>query len=430
MKKKPKTGQKSPEVIVEVAAPTPDDHKRILCCLIDSGSLDSIILDEFIVGLKKQRNTTKQQWSTKGGVFSTDVRCAVPFYIVDFTTNKLVDWTFHVDSQTKSSSAGYDMIIGRDLLFNLGIDIKFSSGTLKWEDTKIPMRDFGALRNRQNAYHCYYVNDDVVATKQLTKRALLDSKYEAIDVSKVVAEQAGLNTCQKAALHALLSKYKGLFNGELGDWDSSPVSIKLQPDAKPFHARAYPVLQIHEAAMKREVKQLVMIGVLEECNYSEWGAPTFIIPKKDGRIRFISHFRKLNQYLKRKPFPIPKIQDMLLELKGFTYASALDLIMGYYTIRLDPDAQRLCTIVLPWGKYKYKRLPMGLAGSPDIFQEKISDLMHGLDFVRCYLDDVLIISTSSFEEHLLKVEKCFQRIEKAGLKINPDKSFFGKKAIE
>jgi hypothetical protein len=45
-------------------------------------------------------------------------------------------------------------------------------------------------------------------------------------------------------------------------------------------------------------------------------------------------------------------------------------------------------------------------------------------------DDVLIISTSTFEEHLLKVEKCFQHIEKAGLKINPDKSFFGKKEIE
>jgi hypothetical protein len=47
---------------------------------------------------------------------------------------------------------------------------------------------------------------------------------------------------------------------------------------------------------------------------------------------------------------------------------------------------------------------MGLAGSPDIFQEKMSDLMCGLDFVQCYLDDVLIISTSTFEEHLLKVE--------------------------
>ena len=432
MKKRPKTGQPSPEVVVEVATPNSDDNKRILRCLLDSGSSESIILNEFIAGWKKQKSRFTQQWLTKGGTFSTDARCAVPFFIVDFSTQKRVTWTFHVDSTSKASAMGYDMIIGRDLLTKLGIDIKFSSGTLKWEDTEIPMRDFRELTDRQTAYHCYYVRDDVKATTQLTKRAIkiLDSKYEAIDVSKVVAEQVGLTAQQRSALFVLLDKYKNLFNGELGDWKSSPVSLELQENAKPFHARAYPVPQIHEAAMRREVERLVSIGVLEECNDSAWGAPTFIIPKKDGRIRFISDFRKLNQFLKRKPFPIPKIQDMLLKLNGFTYASALDLNMGYYTIRLDPDAQNLCTIVLPWGKYKYKRLPMGLAGSPDIFQEKMSDLMRGLEFVRCYLDDVLIISKSTFEEHLQKVELCFQRIAQAGLKINPDKSFFGKKEIE
>jgi hypothetical protein len=432
MKKKQKTGQQSPEVVVEIATKDTGENKRILRCLIDSGSSESIILDEFITGLPKQQTKVPQQWTTKGGTFSTSARCAVPFFIVDFSTQKRVIWNFHVDNSIKSTKSGYDMIIGRDLLTKLGIDIKFSSNTLKWEDTEIPMREFGELRDRQMAYHCYYIRDDVVATKQLTKRAIeiLDSKYDAIDVSKVVSEQVGLSTAEKNALHALLSKHKNLFNGELGDWDSSPVSLELQPNAKPFHSRAYPVPQVHEAAMRREVERLVSIGVLEECNDSEWGAPTFIIPKKDGRIRFISDFRKLNTFLKRKPYPIPKIQDMLLKLKGFTYASALDLNMGYYTIRLDPDAQKLCTIVLPWGKYKYKRLPMGLAGSPDIFQEKMSDLMRGLEFVRCYLDDVLIISTSTFEEHLQKVEQCFERIAKAGLTINPDKSFFGKKEIE
>jgi hypothetical protein len=54
--------------------------------------------------------------------------------------------------------------------------------------------------------------------------------------------------------------------------------------------------------------------------------------------------------------------------------------MGYYTISLDPYASKICTVIFPWGKYSYKRLPMGIAGSPDIFQEKMSDLMATLDF--------------------------------------------------
>ena len=110
---------------------------------------------------------------------------------------------------------------------------------------------------------------------------------------------------------------------------------------------------------------------------------------------------------------------MLLKLQGFRYASALDLNMGYYTIRLDPDAQKLCTIILPWGKFKYLRLPMGLAGSPDIFQEKMSNLMRGLKFVHVYIDNILVISQGSFEQHLLQLELALQRIDKVRLKINP-----------
>ena len=82
---------------------------------------------------------------------------------------------------------------------------------------------------------------------------------------------------------------------------------------------------------------------------------------------------------------------MLHELEGYMYSTALDLnMMGYYTIRLDPDATRECTIIFPWGKYSYKRLPIGIAGSPDIFQSKMSVLMLSLEFVRTYLDDLLV----------------------------------------
>ena len=82
-----------------------------------------------------------------------------------------------------------------------------------------------------------------------------------------------------------------------------------------------------------------------------------------------------------KHYPIPKISTILQELEGFTYATALDLNMGYYAIRLDPTASEMCTIIFSWGKYSYKRLPMGFGGSADIFQAQIMDLMASLEFV-------------------------------------------------
>ena len=128
---------------------------------------------------------------------------------------------------------------------------------------------------------------------------------------------------------------------------------------------------------------------------------------------------------------MPKISDMLQKLEGLMYATSLDLNMGYYHMKLTPFASRLCTIVLPWGKYEYTRLPMGLCVSPDIFQEKMSELMVGLEFARAYLDDLLIISKEpEFDKHLEKLEQVLTRLQEAGLKINASKSFFGRTQLE
>ena len=102
----------------------------------------------------------------------------------------------------------------------------------------------------------------------------------------------------------------------------------------------------------------------------------------------------------------------------------LDLNMGYYTIRLDPDASKICTIIFPWGKYSYLRLPMGIAGSPDIFQAKMSELMASLEFVRTYLDDLLCISKGSLDDHLNKLRRVLIRLRDAGLTVNARKSSF------
>ena len=79
---------------------------------------------------------------------------------------------------------------------------------------------------------------------------------------------------------------------------------------------------------------------------------------------------------------MPKINYMLLKLEGFQYATSLDLNMRYYHIQLSKNKSNLCTIIIPWGKYCYKRLTMGVANSPAIFQQKMNDLFHGFEFIR------------------------------------------------
>jgi hypothetical protein len=275
-----------------------------------------------------------------------------------------------------------------------------------------------------------YLESVIVNEATQRMRRILDAKYEKADIDKVTDSCEHLTEDERAKLNRLLRKHEYLFEGKLGEWNTSPIELELKDDVKPYHARPYPIPHVHKETFKKELARLCELGVLRRINNSEWGAPTFIQPKKNGTIRFLSDFRELNKRIKRKPYPLPKIQDLLLNLEGFTYATSIDLNMGYYHIKLTPDSSRLCTIVTEFGKYEYLRIPMGVCNSPDIFQERMSDLMAGLDFVRAYIDDILVTTKGDWDDHLEKLDKVLQRLGEAGLQVNCEKSFFGKHETE
>jgi hypothetical protein len=160
-----------------------------------------------------------------------------------------------------------------------------------------------------------------------------------------------------------------MFDGILGEFNMEQIPIILQlmdPNCKPIHARAFTVPRSVEQQLQqsKEIVRLMDIGVPEEDYFSEWASPSFAIPTENRTIRVDTDFMKLSLSLRRHPFLIPKIGDMIRSMEWFTFASALDLNMGYYHIKLDADAgaQKLCTIVFSFcmGNYKYKRLPMGI----------------------------------------------------------------------
>ena len=156
---------------------------------------------------------------------------------------------------------------------------------------------------------------------------------------------------------------------------------------------------------KKEVERLVLLGFLEVSNDSEWGSPFFAQHKpKSNRVSLLSGFRNLNKKLNQKPYPMPKINEMLLKLEVFQYAKSLDLDMGYYHIRLRENTSNLCKIILLWEKYQYKRLPMGVANSSEIFQQKMNDLFHGFEFIRVYIEDLLVLTKGYWTDHIQRLK--------------------------
>jgi len=428
-----------------------NQERKPMRILIDTGSTQTIVLRRFVAKSKIMSKTSKPTtWNTLGGSFSTKRRGECVFTLPEFSLKTEISFPCHVDDTTAHSNALFDMIMGRDLIHALKLVLDFDQETITWDGHIVPMKKRGELnqfthltqcpdaettdlksRQKWSTYtHALTQEPEIIQRANKRTTEILDAQYKSGDLQKIVSEVDTLVPTEQQKLLKLLKKFEYLFDGTLGSFDTKPLHFDLNEKAKSFHSKAYPVPHIHARTFKRELERLVEIGVLRKVNNSDFSSPTFIIPKKNGTVRLVSDFRKLNTMLKRRPYPIPHISHMLQELQKFSFATSLDLNMGYYTLRLDSDSQKLCTIVTPFGKYQYLRLPMGISCAPDMFQERMSDLMSGLEFVRTYLDDLLVITAGSFEDHLTRLELVLQRLADAGLRCNIEKSNFCANAIE
>ena len=431
MVKKTKTSHKATELIVEIV--DREGEKMAIRALVDTGTTGTMILRQYVSPKCAMGYKGKPiNWTTLGGTFQSKRKAILEFKFPEFSLNKTIQWKCHVDDTTDHKKAQYDMIIGTDLLSELGLSIDFKHHTMTWEDVEVPMKERGTLAEANRLQEIYHMELEPPVLKEAEERQkrILDANYSALDIDSYVKELTHLSDDEKTLLRTTLHKYPDSFKGGLGTLNIKPVHLELKSGAKPYHARAFPIPKAYEATTKKEIERFERIGVLMRDHESEWAAPTFIQPKKTGDVRVLTDFRELNKYIVRKPFPLPKISDILQKLEGFTYATALDLSMGYYHIPLDEASSKLCTTILPWGKYRYLRLPMGIKNSPDIFQAIMQGLMADLEYVRAYIDDILIISNGTFEDHMRKVSEVLARLEKAGFMVNLRKSFFALDKVE
>ncbi len=118
-----------------------------------------------------------------------------------------------------------------------------------------------------------------------------------------------------------------MFDGTLRVYPHKKVHIDIDPNAKPVHSRLYPVPQIHLKTFKTELNHLVEIGVLAAQQEREWASPSFITPKKDGRVCWISDLRQLNKVIRRKQYPLPIITVILCRCSGYKFFTKLDVSM-------------------------------------------------------------------------------------------------------
>lgn len=246
--------------------------------------------------------------------------------------------------------------------------------------------------------------------------------------SSSFARAATAKSLSSPQLTALLEKWKGLGQG-LGDAGEQEMHrIYLEPGTKPISqpTRRFPLQLLSKA--RETVNDMWKLGVIENSK-SPWCFNIVPVKKTDGTTRITNDFKALNAVSKKDAYPMPRIDEIYENLSQATVFSKLDLLKGYYQIRLHPDDREKTAFRFEGKLYQFKRVPMGLHSAPQTFQRLMNQVLSDLPFAKCYLDDIIVFS-KNLEEHVQHLEAVFMALHKANLRVHRDKCVFAVSEVE
>ena len=219
-----------------------------------------------------------------------------------------------------------------------------------------------------------------------------------------------------------------------------PLNIKFKKGVavRPYKhttARRIPIHQ--EKAAHEYLGDLMRKGIIEKIDDDEpcdFVAPAFFVPKANGKVRLVTDYKYINQFLDRPVQPFMSSRQIVDAIRPESkYFGALDMVQGYYQIALDHESSKLTTFILPDGKYRYKRLPMGMNIAGDVWNIRTDGVICGVKDALKMIDDVLTqgITLTDTEEKLRKVLlKCRElgiTVSRSKFRIGQEVEFVGYK---
>jgi hypothetical protein len=207
----------------------------------------------------------------------------------------------------------------------------------------------------------------------------------------------------------------------------SDCVIKLREGQKLRSSKLYDMSQ-------EELKQLKALLDLElqrgfiRPSKSESSAPVFFVRDpssgtRSGQLRLVIDYRDLNGKIELDEYPIPLTRTVMNDLAGADWITSMDVRSGFANLRVAPGSEATTAFKTFYGLFEYTVMPMGLATAPSIFQRFINSVLNpylGI-FCHAYLDDVVIYTKGSLEQHKEQVSKVLEALSENGLRLKPHK---------
>ena len=170
-----------------------------------------------------------------------------------------------------------------------------------------------------------------------------------------------------------------------------------------------------------ELDRLEHKKIIRKVDSASWAAPPVYVPKSDGGIRLCGDYKvTINPYIAVDPYPLPTAQDLFATLAGGKVFTKLDMRQAYHQVELDDESKEYLVINIHQGLYSYEPLSNGVSTAPALFQKMMDLIPQGLEGVLCYLDDVLIVSSTG-EDNLAMLAEVMRQFKKHGVRLKGGK---------
>jgi hypothetical protein len=201
--------------------------------------------------------------------------------------------------------------------------------------------------------------------------------------------------------------------------------IELEAGAKPVITTPYRHPKKYKDEIENAIKELLDTGHIRPSS-SPFASLVVLVKKKDETMRMCIDFRALNKKMIKNRYPIPRIDELLDELRGAIYFTKIDLRSGYHQIKMREEDISKTAFRCHYGHYKFLVMPFGLTNAPATFQSCMNHVFNKQlrKHLLVFFDDFLIYS-KTWEEHLRHVDQILSIMEEQSLYAKESKCEFG-----
>ena len=394
--------------------------------LVDSGATDNFIHTRFArrLGLKTMPLEKPKQ-----------------IYNIDNTSNKAGSITHSLELKVTTkkqdkvmrflvTNIGHeDILLGYPWLVTFEPKFKWKSAIIKTAALPIILTSTIPVPSREVIARIH---------EDKEKEAIVRQLEEATTIRGIATELAiqASEGKKKVEIPAVYDRFKHLFSEEASQrfppscpWDHAIELKPKAPDAIP--CKVYPMTPAEDKALEDFIQEQYVKGYIRPSK-SPYASPFFFIKKRDGKLRPVQDYCRLNLYTIKNQYPLPLITDLTNSFAGAHIFTKLDIQWGYNNVRIKEGDEYKAAFKTKYGLWEPTVMFFGLCNSPSTFQammdwifRPIIDKWEPLGIkVGKYMDDVVVATSTNLKDHIACVTEILELAMQYDLFFKPEKCSF------